>query len=157
MEFLLLEFLATILNPGVICDNIGTLNLISLNSGGVWSGPNINSMTGSIDVNSLGFGNFEFNYSIPGTCPDQDTLNLDIYEFIQAQINPSNDFCEGLDSILFSSNTNIGYWSGLYTSDSTSGWFLTDSVQDGVYEIYYNIYGNCPDSDSITITILPKP
>lgn len=148
---------ATILNPGVICDNIGTLNLISLNSGGVWSGPNINSMTGSIDVNSLGFGNFEFNYSIPGTCPDQDTLNLDIYEFIQAQINPSNDFCEGLDSILFSSNTNIGYWSGLYTSDSTSGWFLTDSVQDGVYEIYYNIYGNCPDSDSITITILPKP
>ena len=148
---------ASIINPGTICSNIDTLSLNSINSGGVWSGSNINSQTGLIDINSLGFGNYDFSYTISGTCPDVDTLNLNIYEFIQAQINPSIDFCEGTDSIQLSSNTNVGFWSGLPTSDSTTGWFISDTLNDGVYPIYYSIYGNCPSSDTFNLTFLPKP
>ena len=104
----------------------------------------------------MGFGNYDFIYSISGTYPDIDTLNLNVYEFIQAQINPSLDFCEGSDSIQLTSNSSIGFWSGLPTSDSSSGWFLTDTLQDGNYELYYSIYGNCPSSDTLIITILPN-
>ena len=68
--------------------------------------------------------------------------NFEIFEFIEAQINPSGDFCEGLDSIEFTSNTNIGFWSGLPNSDSTTGWFISNNLSDGSYEIYYSIYGS---------------
>ena len=147
---------ASIISPGTICSNIDTLRLNSINSGGVWSGSNINSQSGLINIDSLGFGNYDFIYSISGTCPDTDTLNLNVYEFIQAQINSSLDFCEGSDSIQLTSNSSIGFWSGLPTSDSSSGWFLTDTLQDGNYELYYSIYGNCPSSDTLIITILPN-
>ena len=148
---------ATILNPGIACDNLDTISLNSVSLGGVWSGPSINSQNGQIDINSLGFGTYDYIYSIGGTCPDEDTLNFEIFEFIEAQINPSGDFCEGLDSIEFTSNTNIGFWSGLPNSDSTTGWFISNNLSDGSYEIYYSIYGNCPSKDSISFNILPEP
>jgi PKD repeat protein len=148
---------ATILNPGVICDNLDTLSLSSINGGGIWSGQGINIQNGLIDVSSLSFGTYDYIYSVDGICSDKDTLNLEIFEFIEAIINPSDDFCEGLDSIGFTSNTNIGYWSGLPNTDSSNGWFTSNNLTDGTYEIYYSIYGNCPSKDSISFTILPEP
>ena len=40
---------------------------------------------------------------------DVDTLNLNIFEFVQAQIDSSLDFCEGSDSVLLTSNSNLGF------------------------------------------------
>ena len=145
------------MSPGIVCDDVDTISLNSLNIGGIWSGPSINSQSGQIDINSLGHGIYDYIYSIGGTCPDSDTLNFEIFEFIEAQINPSGDFCEGLDSIEFTSNTNIGFWSGLPNSDSTTGWFISNNLSDGTYEIYYSIYGNCPSKDTISFNILPEP
>ena len=45
---------ATILSPGIVCDDVDTISLNSLNIGGIWSGPSINSQSGQIDINSLG-------------------------------------------------------------------------------------------------------
>ena len=59
----------------------------------------INTITGTIDINALGHGNYNYIYSISGTCPDSDTLNLDVFEFIEASINVIPDFCEGTDSV----------------------------------------------------------
>ena len=148
---------ATIIDPGIACDNLDTISLNSINLGGIWTGPSINSQNGLIDINSLGFGNYNYIYSIGGTCPDSDTLNLDIFEFVEAQINPSLDFCVGSDSVQLTSNSNVGYWSGLPNSDSASGWFISDTLSVGIYPIYYSIYGNCPSSDTLNITFLPKP
>ena len=63
---------ATILNPGIICDNIDAIMLNTLQSGGVWNGPSINSNSGLIDISVLGNGIYEFIYTLIGTCPDED-------------------------------------------------------------------------------------
>ncbi len=148
---------ATILSPGIICDNLDAITLNTLQSGGIWNGPSINSSSGLVDISILGNGIYDFTYTLSGTCPDEDTLSLEIFDFIQAEINPTAGFCEGLDSIQFSATSSIGYWSGLPYSDSLSGWFISDSLEDGVYEIFYTIDGNCPSGDTLSFTILPKP
>ena len=148
---------ATILSPGIICDNLDDITLNTLQSGGIWNGPSINSSSGLVDISILGNGIYDFTYTLSGTCPDEDTLSLEIFDFIQAEINPTAGFCEGLDSIQFSATSSIGYWSGLPYSDSLSGWFISDTLEDGVYDIFYTIDGNCPSGDTLSFTILPKP
>ena len=148
---------ATIIIPGIICDNLDTITLNTLQSGGIWNGPSINSSSGLVDISILGNGIYDFTYTLSGTCPDEDTLSLEIFDFIQAEINPTAGFCEGLDSIQFSATSSIGYWSGLPYSDSLSGWFISDSLEDGVYDIFYTIDGNCPSGDTLSFTIFPKP
>ena len=148
---------ASILNPGIICDNVDTIILNTLELGGIWSGSLIDSNSGLIDVGILGNGIYDFIYTISGICPDEDTLNLEIFEFIQADINSSTEFCEGLDSIKLSATSNVGYWSGLPYSDSLSGWFLSDTLTDGIYDVNYIIDGNCPSSDTVSVTIFKKP
>ena len=53
-------------------------------------------------------------------------------------------------------NTNIGSWS-LQNTHFQDGLFLISNVNDGTYEVYYTITGNCPDSDTASITLLPQP
>ena len=146
---------ATIINPGIICNNLDSLQLYTNENGGIWTGLNVNN--GLIDINALGTGIHDFIYTINGVCPDEDTLSLEIFEFIQAQTNPIVDFCEGTDSVQFSATTNIGYWAGLPSLDSLSGLLISDTVQDGLYSTYYIIDGNCPSIDTLNFTILPKP
>ena len=148
---------ASITHPGTICDNLDTVTLASIDPGGIWNGMQINTITGTIDINALGHGNYNYIYSISGTCPDSDTLNLDVFEFIEASINLIPDFCEGTDSVQITSNTNIGSWSGLQNTHFQDGLFLISNVNDGTYEVYYTITGNCPDSDTASITLLPQP
>jgi PKD repeat protein len=148
---------ASILNPGIICDNDDTIILNTLELGGIWSGSLIDSLTGLIDVGILGNGVYEFIYTINGICPDEDTLNLEIFEFVQADINSSTEFCQGLDSIQFSASSSIGYWTGLPYSDSLSGWFISDTLGVGIYDIYYTIDGNCPSKDTMSFEIHPRP
>ena len=83
---------ASITHPGTICDNLDTISLSGTDAGGIWSGMQINPTTGIIDISALGNGNYNYIYSIPGTCPDSDTLNLDVFEFIEASINAIPDF-----------------------------------------------------------------
>ena len=148
---------ASIIHPGIICDNIDTITLNAAEGGGNWTGNQIDPISGLIDVSNLGNGNFDFIYSISGQCPDTDTINLEIHEFIEASINQLSDFCEGTDSVQFTATTTIGNWSGLQNTHSQNGWFNTSNINDGIYEIYYTISGNCPDVDTAIITILPEP
>ena len=148
---------ASIAHPGTICDNFDTISLSSTDTGGIWSGMQINSTTGTIDISVLGYGNFDFIYSISGQCPDSDTLNLEIHQFIEASINQLSDFCEGTDSVQLTATTTIGNWSGLQNTHTQNGWFNTSNINDGIYEIYYTISGNCPDIDTTIINILPEP
>lgn len=148
---------ATITSDSTVCENAGSYILNSVDTGGTWSGPFINSNSGIIDINSVSAGNYEYIYSISGTCPDIDTLNLQVLPFIAAQINPSISYCEGTDSIQLSATTNIGNWSGLMNSHSNNGWFLTSQIPDGTYEVYYTITSQCPDEDTLELTILPEP
>ena len=146
---------ATIIYPGIICDNLDSLQLNTNENGGIWTGLNVNN--GLIDINALGVGIHDFIYTINGVCPDDDTLSLEIFEFITAQTNPIIDFCEGTDSVQFSATTNIGYWAGLPSLDSLSGLLISDTIKDGSYSTYYIIDGNCPSIDTLNFTVLPKP
>lgn len=148
---------ATILNPGIICDNLDAITLNTSQSGGFWNGPYINSSSGLIDISILGNGIYDFIYTMIGTCEDRDTLSLEIFDYVQADITSSTGFCEGLDSIQFSASSSIGYWTGLPYSDSLSGWFISDTLGVGLYDIYYTIDGNCPSTDTISFAIHPKP
>ena len=47
---------ATILSPGIICDNLDAITLNTLQSGGIWNGPSINSSSGLVDISILGNG-----------------------------------------------------------------------------------------------------
>ena len=148
---------ATITTSPDICENVDTLILNATDSAGIWSGPSINPINGQIDLNSTGIGTFDYIYSISGQCPDADTISIEVFEFVPAQINPSVSYCEGTDSIQFTATTSGGSWSGLMNTHSNDGWFVTDSIPDGIHQVYYTISGVCTDTDTLDLTILPKP
>ncbi|GIR57849.1 MAG: hypothetical protein CM15mP65_04300 [Crocinitomicaceae bacterium] len=51
---------ASITNPGTICDNFDTIGLSSADTGGIWSGMQINSTTGTINISNIRKWEFRF-------------------------------------------------------------------------------------------------
>jgi PKD repeat protein len=147
---------ATINADSIICDNLEIFTLSSVDTGGVWSGQFIDG-SGVIDVTLTNPGLYNYYYEINGICPDLDSITIEVIEFIPAQINPPLDYCEGTDTIQLTATTTTGIWSGLDDTHDENGLFLTGSLSDSSYNVYYSLNNACPDVDTIDITILPQP
>ena len=147
-----------IISDTVICENLELFTLIATDQGGIWSGESIDSVSGVIDINNIGPGTFNYVYKITGFCPPQiDSVSIEIIEFIDADINSSQDYCEGTDTVQFSASPENGVWSGLENTHLENGSYFIDSLSDGTYEVYYTLLDYCPDTDTLLFTILPEP
>lgn len=148
---------ATILNPGLICSNETVSTLNSTTQGGIWNGNYINSSTGKINISNLGIGYHNFTYSFSGDCPASDTIEIEINEFLEAQIMQPNSICEGNHvENLISINSN-GIWTGIGIADPAIGLFNSAGLSEGVYTITHQTSGLCGDLDSIYVYINPLP
>lgn len=147
---------ATISGPTNICDNLITLQLSSADNGGVWSGPSIND-SAIINVSNLGIGSYTYTYEISGFCNDIDSIDIELHQFIEAEIVDPIAVCEGEDSIAVVAMRNTGTWSGLTANYLGDGVFKVDQLDDGTYPIYYTLDGYCPDTDTSYIIINPEP
>ena len=148
---------ATILNPGLICSNETVSTLNSTAQGGIWNGNHINSSTGKINISDLGIGYHNFTYSFSGDCPASDTIEIEINEFLEAQIMQPNSICEGNHvENLISINSN-GVWTGVGIADPAIGSFSSAGLSEGVYTITHQTSGQCGDLDSVYVYINPLP
>tara|TARA_B100001287_G_scaffold125390_2_gene105686 strand:+ start:17727 stop:23681 length:5955 start_codon:yes stop_codon:yes gene_type:complete len=148
----------TINSDSVICENLGLFTLTSIGVGGIWRGLNIDSVSGEVDLLANGPGFFQYTYEIESYCPTQiDTITIEIIENVESHINPIADYCEQTDTIQLTAFPENGVWSGLNNTHLSNGFFMIDSLEDGYYEVYYTSSNLCPDTDTSTILILPKP
>ncbi|WP_164510848.1 gliding motility-associated C-terminal domain-containing protein, partial [Nonlabens xiamenensis] len=123
-----------------------------------------------IDLATLGTGTFDFTYSVPpiGTCTDVDvTVQVIIDANVSAGVATNYEICDDLLAAnspldLFGqlSGNDVG---GTWTDDDATG-ALTGSDVDltqlavGSYGFTYTVTnGNCTDSVSLMVDILPAP
>ena len=143
--------------PGnLFCLDDSPEQLITADLGGVWSGPGI-SATGVFDPAVAGVGLHVINYDIAGLCGDADAINITVEDNSDATINnanANNEFCEDDAGVQLTTLQAGGTFTG--TGVSSSGWFTPSTATSGVNTITYSIGGNCPDSQTLDITVFER-
>ncbi len=147
----------------VFCKNASaqTLQVNQLLAGATFysfSGTGISNATSGVFDPSLSSVNVDtIYYSKSGTCGDTAKAVVEIYNVDTASINPASTMCEseGTFQCTVSANSSAGSWS----SDcgiclSTSGVFDPSIAQAGQHKIIYSTKGQCPDADTILITVV---
>lgn len=147
------------INPyGLICSNENSINLLSVNNGGTWSGNNINSNTGEVLISNLYPGYFNYYYNISGDCPSVDSIEIEVVEFLEASIIQQNGICEGYSKLLLLDAKNTGgTWSGDGVFNASAGSYNFGSYPSGTYNIIYQTPGLCNDIDTAEISVFPNP
>ena len=85
---------ATITQAGPFCSTDTTINLISVDGGGVWSGTGItNTGTGTFDPSVAGAGTHQIIYTISGSCGDVDTISIIVGESPNINLSATDDNC----------------------------------------------------------------
>ncbi|HAE30773.1 MAG TPA: hypothetical protein DCF89_06640, partial [Flavobacteriales bacterium] len=132
------------------CEQAASMNLVSNQSGGVWSGPGIvSSATGEFSSSLAGPGTHTISYEIAGACGNMDTVQITVHEFIEAAITPVADLCAGQASFDLNSSNSGGTWSGVGITDSLAGTFDPSVSGIGSFVVFYTTTnGTCSDEDS---------
>lgn len=149
-----------------VCISLNFLTLSSNLSGGKWSGPGMDPITGRIDLNIAGGGIHTFNYVFEAgsSCEQSNSVKVEIID-LKSMVMAGSDIeiCEGLTRYLlkdaFPAN---GVWHGQGIIDSLSGEIdLTQLKMDTLYEYRYYISSNnvqnCSAFDSRTFIIHSNP
>ena len=138
------------------CEQAASVNLVSNQSGGVWSGPGIvSSVTGEFSSSLAGPGTHTISYEIAGACGNMDTVQITVHEFIEAAITPVDDLCAGQASFDLNSSNSGGTWSGVGITDSLAGTFDPSVSGIGSFVVFYTTTnGTCSDEDSTQVQAL---
>lgn len=148
---------ATITPTGPYCSNDLPINLLSTDTGGVWSGIGITNPTGGIfDPNTAGAGTHTIIYTISGACGDADTVDIDVIQSADASITGAGPFCILDSAINLTATDTGGVWSGTGITDPNNGIFSPGTAGAGTYTITYGIAGQCGDTTSTMITVDPQ-
>lgn len=119
-------------NPGIasssplnLCTTDAPFTISVISNGGIWSGSQINAGN-VIDPSTVPLGSYDFIYSFSNYCYVADTININIIEGPDFQIDNTPDFCSGMSPFNMSySNFGVGlqnvYWSGDIITDSLAG------------------------------------
>ncbi len=148
---------ATINPQGNVCDIDPAFNLSSVQAGGTWSGTGITDATnGTFDPGVAGPGTHTITYSIPGMCPDTQTSQITVEQYLAPTISPAGPFCDDDAPFNLTAANPGGTWSGTGITDATNGTFDPTVAGAGTHTITYTIAGLCGDSDTETITVNPR-
>lgn len=149
-----------------VCINIETLTLTGTPAGGTWSGDNINSSTGVINLTAFsGGGNVQESYTYEvfsgTTCERSDEVLVSIIDF--SNLNAGNDvaYCqtETIISLPVASPSG-GIWSGTGIINATTGEVDIQQLSPGTYEMTYTIDDpsiDCTAEDILVLTVNPIP
>lgn len=103
-------------NDTVLCIDAGTHTLQTNLTGGAWSGPGIDPVSGTIDLNTAGQGTFQYFYSFqPNTsCFQEKIVNVEIKDPGRNLIAGNDEYvCEGVNTFQFTGfSPSGGTWSG---------------------------------------------
>jgi gliding motility-associated-like protein len=136
------------------CVNDPTEQLEASDPGGIWTGIGV-SATGLFDPATAGLGNHDVTYTIPPPCGDIDVINITVFDFPDATINPLNalnELCENDAPVQVTTVAPGGALSGLGVDPT--GMFDPANAGEGVHTITYEFLGNCPASSIMDITVL---
>ena len=122
----------------------------------------LNNSTGEIDLSaSTPGGPYSLSYMTNGVCPNFSTFDITILSVDDPSFDyPQASYCQGdVDPIGTNMVTPGGTFSaptGVVLLNATTGEIDLDaSTAGGPYSIQYITQGNCPDSTTFDITIIP--
>lgn len=145
---------ATITALGPLCNSDSPFNLTANSTGGVWSGTGItNSVLGTFDPTTAGFGNWEIIYTVPVSCGDADTLDIIVDTIVDATIIPTGPFCSNAAPVNLTAQNTGGIWSGTGITNTSNGTFNPTISGSGTWNISYTISGVCNTTENTTITV----
>lgn len=139
------------------CENANPIFIYAAQNGGVWSGTGIlNASTGEFDPSIAGPGVHTVIYEISGDCGDIDSVQIEVFEFIEATVTIPSAVCNSSDLFTISSTNLGGVWSGTGIVDSLQGEFDPAISGVGNFSITYTITnGLCSDQSISQVAVLP--
>ena len=140
------------------CTYDAPFQLTPLNAGGTWAGTGV-TVGGLFSPSTAGAGGpYAIRYKLNGTtsqCPDEDTILITVVAPLNAAINPAGPFCENLGTQQLTPVLAGGTFSG--TGVNGAGVFDPAVAGPGVHWIKYTQGGQCPNVDSIQVTVEALP
>lgn len=92
------------------------------------------------------------------SCDSIITYEVTVQPYADATINTlSNNYCYENNILQLSVVEQGGRWSGNGITDPTAGLFSIADAGVGDHELIYTIDGNCPDADTITLSVINLP
>ncbi|MGC9330666.1 MAG: gliding motility-associated C-terminal domain-containing protein [Bacteroidales bacterium] len=146
---------ATITPAGPFCEFDSPVVLSAAETGGTWSGPGVDPVSGFFEPDVAGTGDHEITYEITGQCGDSDTIIITVNPVFDATIDPAGPFCSDDGPVTLTAADTGGVWSGTGITDSIAGIFDPQTAGEGTHQITYEFSGACGNSDQISITVNP--
>ncbi|MFI5202999.1 MAG: PKD domain-containing protein [Flavobacteriales bacterium] len=144
--------------PGTFCQGYATVDLNSLNPGGVWSGTGITDATnGIVTIANAGTGTFVYEYLMPGVCADSTTVTLTFTLNADMTIISPASICENNPAITLTPVSPGGIWAGNGITNTANGTFEPQVSGAGIQNITYTIAGVCGGVANANITVNPQP
>jgi gliding motility-associated-like protein len=143
----------TISSVSPVCDGSPSFQLSAASSGGVWSGTGV-SPSGTFDPVLSGAGNFVVTYSLSGSCGGVDTAQVLVVPNDSVVISSVSVICFTSPAVTLSATPAGGTWNGTGIANP-SGVFDPASSGLGNFMLYYASSGLCPDTDSVSVTVVP--
>jgi len=139
-----------------LCSNQASIFLYGEPEGGLWSGTGITDSNSGTFNPSIGvIGTHTLIYSInSGACNISDSVNVTVFEGIDAQILPESSHCENEAPFYLHSVSSGGFWTGTGITNIYTGRFDPNVAGPGIHRIYHSINNqHCEDIDSIDLII----
>jgi gliding motility-associated-like protein len=146
-------------NDTVFCSNDAASTLTAASTGGTWNascGACINA-SGTFDPTIAGPGTHTVTYSTNSLCPATDTITIVVNAFVDASISAAGPYCQNNPADTLSSLNPGGTWLGTGITNASLGIFNPSTAGAGTFQIIYGFAGNCPDADTISVTVNPTP
>ena len=137
-----------------LCEDDAPVQLTTVDPGGTFSGTGV-TPTGLFDPAMAGVGVSTITYSIGGTCPDTQTLDINVLLVADATINnvnPSNTVGIGDPAFQVTTVQLGGTFSG--NGISPVGVFDPAAAGSGIHTITYTIADPCGDVQTMEITVV---
>jgi gliding motility-associated-like protein len=152
---------ATISAAGPFCINDASLNLVSVDNGGTWSGNGItDGNLGTFDPATATAGTHTITYTITGFCGDTDTEDIVVNSLDDPTFSyPNSTYCS---SDVDPTPTITGLGGGNFsidnggTIDPSTGEVDLLASGTGSYAITYTTVGSCPNSLIVNLNILQQ-
>lgn len=144
------------------CFGEGTVTpTIAATQGGSFSSPSnvvdLDPTTGAVNVDNSSAGLHAIVYTTPNACADLDTfvINIDAADTADISYAMSSYCLDGTNPIAQINASNNGLFSSTpgISIESFGGTIDLANSQAGTYVIAYTTQGNCPDVDTVSITL----
>jgi gliding motility-associated-like protein len=143
----------TIAQVGPYCANEPSIQLVTIDTGGTWSGTGVDA-NGNFDPNTAGAGDHIIRYEFGGQCGTFDTITIRVNPVQDAEIlmPDSQSVCLDGAVINLSATDPNGVWT---VNGGVINDFDPSNYAAGDYEIIHTLADPCGDADTVKITVLP--